>query len=77
MDGANPYIKHIFSELYEVYDAIREGYLEVKIVELLLTLAHFDVVKDKQKYLSQSQTDYDQKMVEECIQLFCAENLAG
>ena len=61
---ANPYIEHIFSELYEVDDAIREGYLKVKVVELLLTLTHFDIVKDKRKYLSHSQTELAKRVQE-------------
>lgn len=60
----NPYIEHIFSELYEVDETMREGYLKVKVVELLLTLAHFDVVKDKRKYLSQSQTELAKRVQE-------------
>ena len=61
---ANPYIEHIFSELYEVDDAIREGYLKVKVVELLLTLANFDIAKDKRNYLSQSQTELAKRVQE-------------
>lgn len=33
------YIEHIFSELYSVPEAIRPGYLKVKILELLLVLS--------------------------------------
>ena len=36
---AQPYIEHIFSELYSVPENIRMGYLKVKILELLLILS--------------------------------------
>lgn len=36
---AQPYIEHIFSELYSVPEEIRAGYLKVKILELLLVLS--------------------------------------
>lgn len=34
-----PRLEHVFSELYEVPDAIRKGYLKVKVLELLLFLS--------------------------------------
>lgn len=36
---SQPYIEHIFSELYSVPEHIRMGYLKVKILELLLVLS--------------------------------------
>lgn len=36
---SQPYIEHIFSELYSVPENIRMGYLKVKILELLLVLS--------------------------------------
>ena len=35
---ANPKVHHIFSELYTVPEQIREGYIRVKVLELLLVL---------------------------------------
>lgn len=40
---ARPEIEHIFSELYSVPDHIREGYLKIKVMELLLFLGGADI----------------------------------
>lgn len=45
---AEKYIKHVISELYTVPDSIREGYMKVKIVELLLVLSGVDVYQNQQ-----------------------------
>lgn len=39
---ANQTIEHIFSELYTVHDGIRQGYIRVKMLELLLVLTELD-----------------------------------
>ena len=35
---ANPSVRHIFSELYQIPENIRQGYIRVKVLELLLIL---------------------------------------
>lgn len=40
---ADSAFRHIFSELYDVPDKIREGYLKVKILELMLFLSVYEV----------------------------------
>lgn len=40
---ARPEIEHIFSELYSVPEHIREGYLKIKVMELLLFLGGADI----------------------------------
>ena len=54
---ANPYIEHVFSELYAVDDSMRDGYLRVKVIELLLTLTNLKSIKEKRRYLSRAQTE--------------------
>ena len=54
---ANERIEHIFSELYAIDDAKREGYLKLKTLELLLVLTYFNPGMERRKYLSKSQTD--------------------
>lgn len=44
---ADPAIEHIFSELYTVPAEIRQGYIRVKVLELLLVLTGFDVAEEK------------------------------
>ena len=44
---ANPTIEHIFSELYTVPDRIRQGYIRVKVLELLLVLTGLDMSKEQ------------------------------
>lgn len=39
---ANQTVEHIFSELYEVPEKIRYGYIRVKVLEMLLVLTGFD-----------------------------------
>ena len=59
--------------------------MKVKVVELLLTLTYFDIVKDKRKYLSHPQTELAKRVQERIADNpaskvsidFCAENLAG
>ena len=47
---ANQTIEHIFSELYTVHDGIRQGYIRVKMLELLLVLTELDPAdKGKQR----------------------------
>lgn len=44
---ANSIIEHIFSELYTVPGKIRQGYIRVKVLELLLVLTGLDFTEDK------------------------------
>lgn len=44
---ANQTVEHIFSELYTVHDDIRQGYIRVKVIELLLVLTELDSVDKK------------------------------
>lgn len=44
---SNASIDHIFSEIYEVPDSIKKGYLKVKILELLLFLSCLDARGDQ------------------------------
>lgn len=55
---ANEMIEHIFSELYTVREHIRQGYLKVKVLELLLMLTEINAEKGKtdRMYFSKSQT---------------------
>lgn len=39
---ANPTVEHIFSELYTVPEKIRNGYIRVKVLELLLVLTELE-----------------------------------
>ncbi len=43
---ARPGIEHIFSELYSIPEQIREGYLKIKVMELLLFLGGTDLAAD-------------------------------
>ena len=62
-----PAIAHVFTELYSVPEAIRTGYLKVKVLELLLFLTAIDAGSDElsercvspgQKLLAQHVRDY-------------------
>lgn len=52
-------IEHIFSELYKAPNEFREGYLKVKIIELLMFLTVLDIGSsmEKKKYFSKVQVD--------------------
>lgn len=52
-------IEHVFNELYQVDDQIRDSYLKIKILELLLFFKTLDVNKDKEErnYFTKSQVD--------------------
>ena len=39
----NPNVEYVFSELYDVPEPIRKGYLRLKITELILLLMHLDL----------------------------------
>lgn len=43
-------IEHVFSELYQVPDAVRKGYFKVKILELLLFLSTLPAPEEQQSY---------------------------
>lgn len=64
----NPFVQHIFTELYHVRERRKSGYIKVKVLELLLFLSDLDIADEV------LQTDYynkDQvklvKAVEACI----------
>ncbi|MBS6397356.1 MAG: helix-turn-helix transcriptional regulator [Clostridiales bacterium] len=40
---SNPSVEHIFSELYNVPEKIRQGYSKIKVLELMLFLSVFDI----------------------------------
>lgn len=44
---ANPTVQHIFSELYTVPVNIRQGYIRVKVLELLLVLTELDTIGEE------------------------------
>lgn len=48
---ANQTIQHIFSELYTVPITIRQGYIRVKVLELLLVLTELNPMEDKSKHV--------------------------
>lgn len=52
---ANQTIEHIFSELYTVHDNIRQGYIRVKMFELLLVLTELEPTDDGIKRASFSE----------------------
>lgn len=54
---ANPSIEHIFSELYYVREQRKQGYMKIKILELLLFLSDLDTVKEivQTEYYNQNQ----------------------
>ena len=56
---ANPTVEHIFSELYRVPEKIRQGYIRVKVLELMLVLTELDPVEEKTErvHFSESQID--------------------
>ena len=56
---ANQIVEHIFSELYTVHDDIRQGYIRVKVLELLLVLTELDSVdrKEEKEHFSKMQID--------------------
>lgn len=56
---ANQTIEHIFSELYTVPDHIRQGYIRVKVLELLLVLTEIDPSKNmsRKSHFSGDQID--------------------
>ena len=41
------FIEHVFSELYTVPESIQEGYLKVKVLELLLVLSDVDMYRSQ------------------------------
>ena len=61
---ANQTIEHIFMELYNVHDDIRQGYIRVKVLELLLVLTELDFMdKDTKKvHFSKMQIDMVKKI---------------
>mgnify|MGYP002770876321 CR=1 FL=1 len=56
---ANPTIEHIFSELYTVPVKIRQGYIRVKILELLLVLTELNPVENKAAKMHFSETQIE------------------
>ena len=49
---ANKTIEHIFSELYIVPDAIRNGYIRVKVLELLLVMTELNPSVETSRHIS-------------------------
>lgn len=47
---ANPSVRHIFSELYQIPENIRQGYIRVKVLELLLILTGMNPEKDRSEH---------------------------
>lgn len=40
---SNPSFEHIFSEMYEVPNTVRQGYLKIKVLELMLFLSVYEI----------------------------------
>lgn len=57
---ANQTIEHIFSELYTVPVNILQGYIRVKVLELLLVLTELDPVEDRSQKVRFSETQIEQ-----------------
>lgn len=53
---SEPYVEHIFSELYNVPENIKKGYFKIKILELLLFLNGIDVNEEQLNHQSVSKT---------------------
>lgn len=53
---ANPTVQHIFSELYTVPEQIREGYIRVKVLELLLVLTGLNPAGERAERVHFSET---------------------
>lgn len=47
---ANPSVRHIFSELYQIPENIRQGYIRVKVLELLLILTGMNPEEDRSEH---------------------------
>ncbi|MCH3907702.1 MAG: AraC family transcriptional regulator [Sphaerochaeta sp.] len=52
-----PCFQHIFSEMYAVPEAIRKGYLKVKVLELMLFLSGMDPAEAEHPRFSKAQVD--------------------
>lgn len=65
-------IEHIFSDLYHIPDTVREGYIKLKIIELLMFLSTIDVTKqiEERQYFPKNQVE---KMKE--IRAFLIKNI--
>lgn len=59
-----PEVEHIFSELYQVPEAIRKGYMKVKVLELMLFLSGIEKQDDEleTRIFSPRQKDLAQKV---------------
>ena len=51
---SNASFEHIFSEMYNIPDVIRRGYLKIKVLELMLFLSVYDVQVEKTRPLALS-----------------------
>ena len=49
---SNPSFEHIFSEMYAIPDAIKEGFAKIKVLELMLFLSVFDTQEAEWSRLS-------------------------
>lgn len=82
MVRANETVQHIFSELYTVQEHIRQSYIKVKLLELLLILTEldFDAGKADYIYFSQAQRNCIRQihdfMVEHIAEHYTIEQLA-
>ena len=56
---ANQTIEHIFSELYRIPEKIKQGYIRVKVLELLLVLTELDVMEDKSRHVRFSEVQIE------------------
>lgn len=63
---SNPSFEHIFSELYSVPEIIKNGYLKIKTLELLLFLSAMDIKQD----------EYDARVVSDA-QVTLAKEISG
>ena len=56
---ANETVQHIFSELYIVQDHIKQSYIRIKLLELLLILTEMNFETDKSDYIYYSKKQRD------------------
>lgn len=56
---ANDTVQHIFSELYTVQENVKESYIRIKLMELLLMLSELTPNADSEKYVYYSRSQRD------------------
>lgn len=67
-----PELKHVFSELYTVPEAIRKGYFKVKVLEALLFLSG---VNPQEEALAQASVPKAQVVLAKCVCRYLSEHM--